>query len=148
MALTPAEDKTAFWKRLRHDPWLEKSFALTGKSDAQAAKKIRKNRVINDTELKGDVRFCLIFDAPSMELDGPYETSCIQVDMLVPLSAQDWADSRLSQVIALCGKNWSVNGRAIAKVVRVAELSATPGFYRCGARFYYYSCTENQIKKI
>lgn len=147
MAITPDADKTAFWNRIRHDPWIEKRFGLQGVGDADASRKIRKQRTIDDEELNGDKRFVLIFDTPSNEVAGPYEQSCIQVDVLVPAERQYWGDSILQQVIALCGQ-WNVNGKPIAKVVSVGDLAAAAGFYRCGVRFYYYSTTVVQLQTV
>lgn len=148
MAITPSEDKDAFWKRIRYDPWMEKSFNLVGKTDAFAATKIRKNRTVDDTELTGDVRYALIYDIISDAILSPYELSCIEVDILAPSAAQDWADSKLSQVIALCGVGWSVNGKSVERVTRTGELTSAAGFYKCGARFYYSSYTRNKILTI
>lgn len=148
MALTPKEDKQAFWNRIRNDPWIEKSINLKDKTIVEASHAIRQQRTIDDAELDGKIRAILIFDVASNELIGPYETSCVQIDVLAPSSAQSWADGILSQICALCGVGWPVNGREIAKIVSVGELTSASGYYRCGARFYYYSCTKTKIKKL
>lgn len=152
MAITPDEDKTAFWNRIRGDPWIEKKFGLAGKSEADASRTIRKQRTVDDEELKGDIRLVLIFDIASNESIGPYEQSCIQVDVLVPADRQYWADGILTQIVALCNQHnedgWKVNGRRIDRVTRVGDLTAAAGFYRCGARFHYYSATPTRKQTL
>lgn len=152
MAITPDEDKTAFWNRIRGDPWIEKKFGLQSATESIASRTIRKQRTVDDEELKGDIRLVLIFDIASNESIGPYEQSCIQVDVLVPADRQYWADGILTQIVALCGAEnedgWTVKGRPLAKTVSVGDLTAAAGFYRCGARFYYYSATVKRKQTL
>lgn len=152
MAITPHEDKDAFWYRIRNDPWIDKRLGLTGMTESGAAAFIRKQRQVDDKELKGNVRFVLIFDPPSNEARGPFEQSIIQVDVLMAAAHQDRADQILQQIIALCGEQnpcgWKVNGRYVTKVVKVGDLASAAGFYRCGARFYYYSATPTELQTL
>lgn len=152
MALTPSADKTAFWNRIRGDPYTMSRCGLTGKDDAAVARLMRKQRTVDDDDLNNENRFILIFDTPANEAAGPFAQTFIQVDILAPNAKQHWADEILEQIVALCGPHnecgWTVNGRVVDRVVPIGELTSAAGYYRCGVRFYYYSATPTKIKTL
>jgi hypothetical protein len=139
------QDKTAFWNRIRGDPWIQKTLGIVGAPDSTAAKYILKRNSI-DEQLDSKSLRILIFDPPARELSGgggisTDEECVIQVDVLLGLAHQNIADDIKRRIIALCGQRWNVRGRPIHKVVSAGELTSQSGFYRTGARFFYYSTT-------
>lgn len=147
MPLTLGSDKNSFWRRIRGDPYIQKTIGITGMSDAKAAEIIIRQRE-PDQELTDDSRFICIFEAPGQPATGPFNLITIQVDVLMAAGNRTFADSVAEQIIALCGPPWNVNGRPIYEVLPIGNLAAAPGFYRCGTRFSYFSNNQNTIKTI
>ncbi len=150
MPITPGEDKMAFYERIRYDPYIIRQWQIADEADAR--KKIVLHRQFDDM-LTRDTYCIAIFDIPSEEAGGPFERSGIQVDVIFPSAYQNRADATLSQVMALCGPDnedgWAIvfdlggvrYRKEIVKAVKVGDLASAPEFYRCGARFFYNSCT-------
>ncbi|NLW79055.1 MAG: hypothetical protein GXY32_06555, partial [Ruminococcaceae bacterium] len=82
MPLTSGRDKAVFWNRLLGDPYIQKNMALAGADDAACARKIIKQREINE-QLKADSRFICIFEAPAQGLAGPFQLTVMEIDVLM-----------------------------------------------------------------
>lgn len=150
MPITPDQDKDAFYKRIRGDPYVLKVLNLPDNNTAIAQHIVKRRENIDP--LNSQSRYVFIFDVPSSSAMFPFEQSCMEIDVLCPAAYQFKADLVIEQIVALCGPlnecNWEVNGREVTRAVKVGNLAATPGFYRVGVRFYYYSSTPTRIKRI
>lgn len=122
---------------------------LTGETDAVCARKIIKQREINEA-LKPESKFICIFEAPAQALDGPFQLTVMEIDVLMAAGRQGLADDTMEQIAALCcpESGFAVNGRPVDRVTMVGGLACAAGYYRCGVRVAYYSSTAAAPKTL
>ncbi|MEE1493103.1 MAG: hypothetical protein UGF45_14155 [Massilioclostridium sp.] len=139
MAVTPSQDKKAFWKRIRYDPEILRLMGWENVSPVEFPDLILTKRAIPGILKASDRYICIYNTSGKRTYDTAFSSPVMQIDVLVPYQDSDRADRVVERLIPLFTKNFKVNNRYVLFDSQLGDTTAPSGFYCHSVRFFYYT---------
>lgn len=131
----PSSDLTAIQSVLINDAILLSLLNLTGKSQADIAKKIIKRNCWDDL-VTNEKRLCVYFRPSRKLLNLKFNEEVIEIDCHVPSSLDHIAYQIQERIFILLNEKM-VNNRYIYFNGQLGELPTMPGFFSCGSKYIF-----------